>query len=96
MTSSSQKFTVAAEQAQKTLAALLRQWLPGQTWTQVRGLVASQRVCINGELWLDDVRRLTGWALLIADDLRVTPAPSADEISALRELQAVSDVRLLG
>lgn len=53
-----QSFTVAAAQAHQTLAALLRQWLPGQTWTQVRKLVAGRQVHLNGELWLDDARRL--------------------------------------
>jgi 23S rRNA pseudouridine1911/1915/1917 synthase len=53
-----QPFTVTAEQAQQTLAALLRQWLPGQSWSQVRKLVAARRVKLNGELWLDDARRL--------------------------------------
>ena len=53
-----QKFFVAAEQADQTVAALLRRWLPGQTWTQVRKLVASQRVRINAEIWLDPARRL--------------------------------------
>src|ERR1700731_260480 len=53
-----QSYTVAAEGANQTLAALLRQWLPGQTWSQVRKLVAGRRVKLNGELWLDDARRL--------------------------------------
>ena len=39
-------------------AALLRRWLPGQTWTQVRKLVAPRLVQINGELCLDPARRL--------------------------------------
>jgi 23S rRNA pseudouridine1911/1915/1917 synthase len=51
-------FTVSPDQAQQTLAALLRQWLPGQSWSQVRKLVAGRRVKLNGELWLDDARRL--------------------------------------
>src|SRR6266852_5987211 len=51
-------FAVTAEQANQTLAALLRQWLPGQSWSQVRKLVAGRRVKLNGELWLDDARRL--------------------------------------
>src|SRR5690242_9405945 len=55
---SSSQFTLSAEQANQTLAALLRQWLPGQSWSQVRKLVASRRVKVNGELWLDDARRL--------------------------------------
>ncbi len=54
----SQSFAVAAEQAGQTLAALLRVWLPGQSWSQVRKLIAGRRVQLNGELWLDDARRL--------------------------------------
>jgi 23S rRNA pseudouridine1911/1915/1917 synthase len=54
----SQTFTVTAEQAGQTLAALLRQWLAGQSWSQVRKLIAARRVKLNGELWLDDARRL--------------------------------------
>jgi 23S rRNA pseudouridine1911/1915/1917 synthase len=53
-----QSFTVPADHTGKTLAACLRLWLPGQTWTQVRKLVASRRVKLNGEIWLDDARRL--------------------------------------
>jgi 23S rRNA pseudouridine1911/1915/1917 synthase len=54
----SDTFTVVSEQANQTLAALLRVWLPGQSWSQVRKLVAGRRVKLNGELWLDDARRL--------------------------------------
>jgi 23S rRNA pseudouridine1911/1915/1917 synthase len=53
-----QTFSVAPEQTNQTLAALLRGWLPGQSWSQVRKLVAARRVKLNGELWLDDARRL--------------------------------------
>lgn len=51
-------FTVDAEHVQQTLAALLRVWLPGQSWSQVRKLVDARRVFLNGELWLDSARRL--------------------------------------
>jgi 23S rRNA pseudouridine1911/1915/1917 synthase len=57
-TTSNQSFTVQAEQAGKTVTACLRQWLPGQTWTQVRKLVDGRRIRINGEVWLDEARRL--------------------------------------
>lgn len=53
-----QTFPVTPELANQTLAALLRKWLPGQSWSQVRKLVAGRRIQINGELWLDDARRL--------------------------------------
>jgi 23S rRNA pseudouridine1911/1915/1917 synthase len=51
-------FQVTEAQANQTLAALLRQWLPGQSWTQVRKLVDAGRLKINAELWLDPARRL--------------------------------------
>jgi 23S rRNA pseudouridine1911/1915/1917 synthase len=50
--------TIAREQAGATLAALLRNLLPGQSWKQVRQLVAGRRVSVNGELCLDPARRL--------------------------------------
>ena len=37
---------------------------------------------------VDDVRALTAWELRVADDLRVTDAPSLIELAALRELEA--------
>src|SRR5271170_3373135 len=73
-------FLVKADQAQQTVAALLRRWLPGQTWTQVRKLVASQRVRINGELWLDPARRLKE-----GDEVEVLarPAPRPQLVDAI-------------
>jgi 23S rRNA pseudouridine1911/1915/1917 synthase len=58
MTKTPQAFTVLADHAGKTLAAVLRILLPGQTWTQVRKLIAGRRVKLNGEIWLDDARRV--------------------------------------
>jgi 23S rRNA pseudouridine1911/1915/1917 synthase len=49
---------VPAEQAGLTLAALLRQCLPGQSWNQVRRLIETRRTRVNGELCLDPARRL--------------------------------------
>jgi 23S rRNA pseudouridine1911/1915/1917 synthase len=53
-----QSFPIPAELAGKTVAACLRVLLPGQTWTQVRKLIDARRVKINGEIWLDEARRL--------------------------------------
>ncbi|HEX5272484.1 MAG TPA: RluA family pseudouridine synthase, partial [Gemmataceae bacterium] len=50
--------TVPPEQAEKTLAALLRALLPGQSWADVRRLIESRRARINGELCLDPARRV--------------------------------------
>src|SRR5579884_4512288 len=51
-------FTLPAGQAGLTLAALLRQRLPGQSWNQVRRLIETRRARVNGELCLDPARRL--------------------------------------
>jgi 23S rRNA pseudouridine1911/1915/1917 synthase len=56
--SQNQTFRVPAEHAGTTLAACLRHWLPGQSWTRVRKLIETRRVKLNGEVWLDDARRL--------------------------------------
>jgi 23S rRNA pseudouridine1911/1915/1917 synthase len=53
-----QLYTVLPEQAGQTVTALLRQWLPGQSWSQIKQLIAGRRVKVNGELWLDAARRL--------------------------------------
>lgn len=50
--------TINEEQEGMTLAAILRQLFPEQSWSQVRKLVSSRRVTINDELCLDSARRL--------------------------------------
>jgi 23S rRNA pseudouridine1911/1915/1917 synthase len=49
---------ISAKQSGLTLAALLRGHLPGQSWKDVRKLVAARRVRVGGELCLDPARRL--------------------------------------
>ncbi len=51
-------YVVVATQEGITLAAFLRACLPGQSWTQIRAVVAQRRVRLNGELWLDPARRV--------------------------------------
>jgi 23S rRNA pseudouridine1911/1915/1917 synthase len=58
MTTAFASSPIFAEQAGLTLAALLRQRLPGQSWNQVRRLIDTRRARVNGELCLDPARRL--------------------------------------
>jgi 23S rRNA pseudouridine1911/1915/1917 synthase len=51
-------FHATADTAGKTLAAALRTWLPDESWSQVRRQIESRRVQINGNLCLDENRRL--------------------------------------
>jgi 23S rRNA pseudouridine1911/1915/1917 synthase len=52
------KFLIPANQANQTLAAIVRAHLSGQSWNEVRKLIAARRVQINGELCLDPARRV--------------------------------------
>lgn len=68
----SQTFTITPEQDGQTLAALVRVWLPGQSWTQVRRAVETRRVLIGGDLCLDPARRLHAGEVV---ELRAKPGP---------------------
>ena len=50
--------TVTAEQAGQTLAAMLRQLRPGESWAKVKGLATGRRVAVGGSLCMDPARRL--------------------------------------
>jgi 23S rRNA pseudouridine1911/1915/1917 synthase len=58
MSESLSPFSLPVEQAGLTLAAVLRQRLPGQSWNQVRRLIETRRARVHGELCLDPARRL--------------------------------------
>src|SRR5436190_22206975 len=51
-------FPVNADQATLTVAALLRRLLPGKSWSEVRRIVETRRICVGGDLCLDPARRL--------------------------------------
>jgi 23S rRNA pseudouridine1911/1915/1917 synthase len=80
-----QRITATSDQAGLTVAALLRLLLPGQSWSQVRRMVAARRVLIGGELCLDPARRLKEGQVI---ELRANPgsAPRQREQVAIRHL----------
>jgi 23S rRNA pseudouridine1911/1915/1917 synthase len=67
-----QNFHVRPDQAQQTLAAALRRWLPGKSWTQVQGLIRARHVLVNGNLCVDAGRRLKP-----AEVVKLLPQPAA-------------------
>ena len=50
--------SISPESANTTLSAVIRARLPGYSWSQVRRLIETRHVRINGELCLDPARRL--------------------------------------
>lgn len=77
---SSQTFTVPAELAGKTVAAGLRHFLPGQSWKQVRSLLEGRRVRLNGEIWIDEARRLKNGDVLEVRSHGEKPRQLLDQI----------------
>ncbi|MBM3999104.1 MAG: RluA family pseudouridine synthase [Planctomycetes bacterium] len=51
-------FHVQSDQVRHTVAAGLRRWLDGTSWSQIRQLVKSRRVLLNGNVCTDETRRL--------------------------------------
>ncbi len=65
-------FRVLPRQVGQTLAAALRQWLPGQTWNGVRKLIRSRRVMLSGNVCVDPARRLK-----LQDVVKILAHPTA-------------------
>jgi 23S rRNA pseudouridine1911/1915/1917 synthase len=82
-----QAFRVTSDQAQQTLAAALRGWLRGQSWSQVRQLVAARRVSINGNVCLDPARRLKADDVVKIAQQSAAPPPSQEDVK-IRHLDA--------
>ena len=76
-------YHVAPEHAGLALIAALRQFLPGQPWSAVRRLVENRHVQINGNLCLDEGRKLQpGDVVKVWDEPRNAP-PDPDDIKIL-------------
>jgi 23S rRNA pseudouridine1911/1915/1917 synthase len=70
--SGEQIFRVLPKQVGQTVAAALRDWLPGQSWTQLRKLLEARRIMVSGNLCTDAGRRLK-----LQDVVKLLPHPMA-------------------
>lgn len=61
-----QIFRVLPRQVERTIAAALREWLPGKPWSEVRQLLKARRVTVSGNLCVDP-----GYRLRLADVVKV-------------------------
>jgi len=83
--SKEQIFRVLPRQADETIAAALREWLPGKSWSDVRRLLKSRRVMVSGNL-CDDERlrlRMKDVVKLLENPL---PAPAQEHDVRIRHL----------
>jgi 23S rRNA pseudouridine1911/1915/1917 synthase len=67
-----QTFRASPEQVNVTIAAALRTWLPGRTWSEIKNLLKSRHVTVSGNLCLDEGRRLKQ-----DEVVKVLPHPAA-------------------
>jgi 23S rRNA pseudouridine1911/1915/1917 synthase len=85
MTTPSLVHPIATEDAELTLSAVLRRLLPGQSWSEVRALVAARRVKVNAELCFDPARRVhEGETVELLP--RSAPVPRAPHSVVIRHL----------
>jgi 23S rRNA pseudouridine1911/1915/1917 synthase len=75
-----QTFHVRDAQAGLALGAVLRQFLPGATWSQVRRLVENRHVQVNGNLSVDYARRLKPGDVLRVWKEPLPPPPSENDL----------------
>lgn len=72
-------YHVTEETAGETVAAALRQWT-GQSWGEVRKLVRTRRVTVNGNLCLDEARRLKEGDVVKTLVQSAPPTPKAEHV----------------
>src|SRR5262245_57899399 len=75
-----QVFHTTPDESGRTLVSALRKWLPDHSWNQLRRLIDSRRVQLQGNLCLDEGRKLT-----VGEVVRVLPhgqsaPPKAEDV----------------
>jgi len=73
-------FRVLPKQADQTIGAALRQWLPQQSWNGVRKLLQARRVMISGNICVDPARRLKLSDVVKILDRGAPPPPTAQSV----------------
>lgn len=73
-------FHVAADLVQKSLIQSLRVWLPDESWSGLRKLLAANRVQVNGNLCRDEGRRLKETDVVRVLAVPQAPPPKVDDV----------------
>src|SRR5437879_3926610 len=67
----------------QTLAAVLRRLLPELSWNDAKQLITSRRVHINGNLTLDDARRMKAGDIVKLFEHARAPVPTEKDVRVL-------------
>lgn len=74
---------IPAELAGKTICQALREFLPDQSWRQIRKMVERRRVKVSGVLCLDVARRLTASETVFLAEVPFPPPPDDGDVNIL-------------
>ena len=77
---SSGQYHVAPEQANQTILAALRKWLGGKSWNDLRKLLRSRHITINGNLCLDEGRRVQPKEVIKVLEHPAAPPPKDQDV----------------
>src|SRR4029453_10833710 len=77
---SSRSFHLADEHHGLTLAAALKRLLADLSWSQVRKLVDGRRVQVNGNLCLDEERKVRAGDVVKLHDHALAPPAKAEDV----------------
>src|SRR5262245_13921675 len=77
---SQRTFHLAAEHDGLTLAAALKRLLPELSWSQARKLLAGRRVQVNGNLCLDDERKVKAGDVVRLNHHALAPPATAEDV----------------
>ncbi len=81
---------VSADMAQRTLGTVMRLWQPDMSWTQIRQLLRTRRVLIDGNLASDAGQRLKpGQVIKLLDHSLAPPATDKDLRIVYRDADVV-------
>ena len=72
-------FLVTAEDP-PILVAALKQWLPQESWSQIRKLIRGRRVSVGTALVLDEQRRLAEGEHVVVHTEALPPPPTAEDV----------------
>ncbi|MCA9265627.1 MAG: RluA family pseudouridine synthase [Planctomycetales bacterium] len=65
------------------LVTALREWLPDQSWSQIRKLIRSRRVAVGSALCLDESRKVAAGDVVCVHAEPLPPPPTDDDVTIL-------------
>lgn len=76
-------YRVLPRQVGETIGSVMREWLPGQSWSKIHKTIESRYVMLNGNVCVDPARRLKLQDVVKVLSRPLSPPPSETDIKVL-------------